>query len=282
MKDTYALLDSGGGRKLEQFGPYLLDRPASQAMWEPRLPPSEWRKADGIFTREEDFRWIKSVKSPWTVSISGIAFKLSTTSFGHLGLFPEQKQQWEWMEEIITAAMKKRKRPLKVLNLFAYSGGATLVAAKAGAEVCHLDASKGMVEWARENATLNTLEDRPIRWIVEDVKKFLAREARRSSLYDGIVLDPPTYGRGRQGQVFKFERDIVPLLRQCVSLLGENPLFLLLSCHTPNLTPLGLHHILSQAAEKKGGTVEAGEMCLEGRRDVLPLPTGIFARWRHG
>lgn len=202
---------------------------------------------------------------------AGVSFKLSLTDFGHLGIFPEQKKQWEWIQE--------HSKGLKVLNLFAYSGGVTLAAAKGGASVCHLDASKGMVAWARENARLNGLEQAPIRWIVEDVTKFLKRELKRGSSYDAIILDPPTFGRGSQGEVFKIEEDLFPLLELCFSLLSPAPKFMLLSCHTPGMTPLILEHLLEPLVLKFGGVVEKGEMALEGKQGVKPLPSGGFARW---
>ena len=172
--DTYQLIYSGQGRKLEQFGPYIISRPAAQAVWAPQLPESEWNKADAQFTREPDNQWIKKKNLPevWTAEASDVTFKISPTDFGHLGIFPEQRNFWKWIQTTIRDFVRK---DIKVLTLFAYSGGSTLAAAKAGASVCHLDASKGMVAWARENAALNSLEKAPIRWIVDDVSKFLAR-----------------------------------------------------------------------------------------------------------
>lgn len=282
MKDTYALLDSGDGKKLERFGPYTMVRPAGQAIWTPTLPKKEWDKADARFTREEECQWLKKISGEWFVEIKGIRFQLSTTDFGHLGIFPEQKEQWLWMQSQIKKAGEKRSKPVKVLNLFAYSGGATLFTVAAGAEVCHLDASKGMVSWARENATLNGFDKKPIRWIVDDVRKFLLREHKRDSKYDAIILDPPTYGRGSKGEVFKFERDLPELMEQCRNLLSEDPLFLVLSCHTPTITPVGLENVLRQVMAGVEGKIEHGELLLEGSKDVLPLPSGIYARWRCG
>lgn len=281
MKETYELLDSGEGKKLERYGAYTLVRPASQAIGKPMRPKEEWEDADAVFTREESFRWDKKFKGEWAVEISGIKFLLSTTDFGHLGVFPEQKDLWDWIALKIQEAKKTRKEPLKVLNLFAYSGGATLVAAREGAEVCHLDASKGMVAWARENAALNGLDKKPIRWIIDDVKKFLLREIRRNASYDAIILDPPTFGKGSQAQVFKFESDLYFLLELCRDLLSKNPSFILLSCHTPNITPIGLQNVLSQVMQDYPGKIENGEMLLKGMNAVYPLPNGIYARWTH-
>ncbi|MBT7461685.1 MAG: methyltransferase domain-containing protein, partial [Waddliaceae bacterium] len=237
----------------------------------------EWDAANAEFSRDDGNRWSRRTKLPekWTIDVDGITFKISPTDFGHLGIFPEQKQQWRWIHDTI----KNAKNKPKVLNLFAYSGGTTLAAARAGAEVCHLDASKGMVAWARENAALNKLEDAPIRWIVDDVTKFLDREMRRGNQYDAIVLDPPSFGRGSRGEIFKIEEDLTHLLKQCKKLLTPKPLFLLLSCHTPGYTPITLENIMTQMMHDKKGTITAGEMCLEGEKDTFHLPSGTYVRW---
>lgn len=273
----YQLIDSGAGRKLERFGPHLICRPCAQAVWIPQLPESEWQKADALFTREKGNEWTakKPLPENWNIEVSGIKFKLSSTDFGHLGIFPEQKGFWSWIQTIL----KDKKPKPSVLNLFAYSGGSTLAAAKAGAAVCHLDASKGMVAWARENAALNGLEQAPIRWIVDDVTKFLARELKRGVRYDGIILDPPTFGRGAQGEIFKIEEEIIPLLKACRALLSDKPLFVLFSCHTPGFTPIVMNHLLSQAMAGMNGHVDSGEMALSGEDTVLSVPSGTFARW---
>lgn len=188
----YSLVDSGQGRKLERFGPYLLARPSLQAVWQPLLSEAEWQKADAVFTRDPENRWThkRSLPASWTVKVADIQFKIAPTDFGHLGIFPEQADFWQWMQKVIREAKANGREKVEVLNLFAYSGGSTLAAAVAGAHVCHLDASKGMVDWARENAALNQLESAPIRWIVDDVQKFLQRELRRERRYDAIILDP--------------------------------------------------------------------------------------------
>lgn len=278
-QDSYTLIDSGNGRKLERFGPYLVSRPASQALWLPKLSTDAWQKAHASLTREGERLWNKRPDLPdsWQAEVSGVTFLLKPTDFGHLGIFPEQRPLWRWLSGAVT---KSKRKPVHLLNLFAYSGGATLAAAHAGAEVCHLDASKGMVAWARENAALNGLDKAPIRWIVDDVSKFLAREARRGTRYDAIVLDPPTFGRGSRGEVFKIEEQIIPLLQHCRALLSEDPLFVLLSCHTPGMTATVLRHLLSQTMEGYAGAIDSGEMVLTGQSsDVLSLPSGSFARW---
>ncbi|MCB1119180.1 MAG: class I SAM-dependent methyltransferase [Chlamydiia bacterium] len=264
----YALLDSGNGRKLEKFGPYTLDRPAAQAVWKPKLSKSQWQQADLFFTREGKYAWKRrsNVPDEWQITIDSLKFQMQLTDFGHLGIFPEQIPLWKWIQSRIT-------RPMRVLNLFAYSGGATLAAAQAGAEVCHLDASKGMVAWARENAALNQLDKAPIRWIVDDVNKFLLRELNRKRQYDAIILDPPSFGRGAKGEIFKIEHHLNPLLDQCRSLLTVTPAFILFSCHTPGFTPTTMQLLLEQLNLPKG-KIEVGEMLLEET-----LPSGVYGRW---
>lgn len=263
---NYELLDSGDEQKLERFGDHTLLRPCPQAVWRPLLIKQE---PDAIFTREEKWHYPKKLPKTWTVLHGGVVFKIAPTDFGHLGLFPEHADLWEGMRPQI-------KKGCRILNLFAYSGGVTLAAAQEGAEVCHLDASKGMVDWARENAALNHLEKAPIRWIVDDALKFLKRERKRESFYDGIILDPPTFGRGSQGEVFKIERDIIPLLTLCAELLSKKPLFVIFSCHTPGFTPLAMRHLLGQTMPK--GEIEVGEMALHSP-NTLAIPSGSFAKW---
>ena len=279
--DIYSLIDSGHGRKLEKYGPFLISRPCSQAVWNPLLSPRQWEKSDAIFTREGDNKWIKKKHLPdsWNIHTADIHFKIAPTDFGHLGIFPEQHDQWTWIQQTLKSV--KRTSLINVLNLFAYSGGATLAAARAGANVCHLDASKGMVTWARENARLNQMEDAPIRWIVDDVNKFLAREIRRKSNYDAIILDPPSFGRGSRGEVFKIEEDLPAILASCRSLLSEKPILFLFSCHTPGFSPLVMHHLISQTMKGLPGIIEAGEMVLKGTEGVLSVPSGTYARWTH-
>ncbi len=271
----YSLLDSGQGQRLEQFGEYTLVRPCPQAVWTPGLPATAWKAADALFEREEGNRWIerRPLPSEWHIQIEGIKLKLKRTEFGHVGVFPEHASQWQWMQALL------RQRPgAQVLNLFAYSGGVTLAAAQAGAEVCHLDAARGMVEWARENAALNQLEKAPIRWIIDDVRKFITRELKRGMRYDAIILDPPTFGRGKFGEVFKIEKDLLPILKQCKALLSEHPLFILFSCHTSGYTPIVVQQFLRQFFEE--GTIESGEMVLKPAKGNV-VPCGTFGRWTH-
>lgn len=266
--DTYQLVDSGAGKKWERFGPILLCRPCPQAVWRPqkKIDP------DATFSRENGNQWTCKTKLPreWDISVRGVRMKISTTDFGHLGVFPEHAALWDWMRPLI-------QKGDRILNLFAYSGGATLAAAQQGAEVCHLDASKGMVDWARENAALNDLKGAPIRWIVDDALKFLRREVKRESRYSGIILDPPTFGRGGQGEVFKIEDEILPLLELCKSVLSERPKFVIFSCHTPGFTPIVLGHLLEQVFGRKA---EGGEMLLEDP-STFSIPSGAYARIRY-
>lgn len=275
----YQLLDSGGFQKLERFGDIVLARPCAQAVWHPSRP-DVWRTATATFSRESGNRWQGREKLPatWVIEVDGIKFQLSSTDFGHLGIFPEQREQWQHIARECTAFRERNGRAAKVLNLFAYSGGSTLAAARAGAEVCHVDASKGMVEWARKNAALNSLTEKPVRWIVDDVTKFLERELRRGQRYDLLILDPPSYGRGAKGEIFKIENDLPKLLALLAQLFSDEPLGVLISCHTPELTPISLHHLLLQAFGENG-TLHHGEMLLHGNADTLPVPSGSFCRW---
>ncbi len=282
--NDYTLLDSGDGRKLERFGGYTLSRPCSQALWKPELPKHLWESADAAFDRADGNRWHNRGTLPdeWRIEIDGIRFILSGTDFGHLGIFPEQRAQWKWIRETVAAAVQKHGTPLRVLNLFAYSGGATLAAALGGAELCHLDASKGMVQWARRNAEANGLHEHPIRWIVDDAHKFICRELRRGRQYDAVILDPPTFGRGQNNEMYKIEKDLPETLELCRKLLSESPLFVLLSTHTPGYSPMVLRNVLGQAMTGLQGSIEAGEMLLTGATDLRPTPCGVFARWLTG
>ena len=299
MTEDYELLDSGDGRKLERFGKYVLARPCSQAMWRPCKSAAEWAKADASFDREDGNTWHGRSNLPkdWQIETAGIKFKLGGTDFGHLGIFPEQRSQWRWIRERLQSCKVAKLqgssalrpcnpvilKPCNVLNLFAYSGGSTMAAALGGAEVCHLDASKGMVEWARENARLNGLADHPIRWIVDDAHKFMKREIRRGRKYDAIILDPPTFGRGAGGEMYKIERDLKDTLGLVRDLLSESPSFVLFSSHTPGLSQIVAENILGQLFPS--AKLESGEMLLEpgghetgdGRRNVA-CPSGIYCR----
>lgn len=269
---NYELLDSGSGQKLERFNEYTLIRPCQQAVWRPEKPQL-WAAADASFSRENGNRWTFKRKLPkeWVSTIGGVQFKISPTDFGHLGVFPEHADLWQWMRGKIQPGDK-------VLNLFAYSGGVSLAAAQERAQVCHLDASKGMVDWARENAKINGLEKAQVRWIVDDALKFLRREVKRDVRYEGIILDPPTFGRGAKGEIFKIEEEILPLLQLCKDVLSSTPKFIAFSCHTPGFTPIVMEHLMRQIMPK--GRIEVDEMTLHSP-GALSIPSGSFARWVH-
>ena len=279
MADDYELIDSGDGRKYERFGNVSLVRPCSQALWRPENPEM-WNRSTATFDREDGNRWHNRGALPkeWTIEAAGIKFRLSGTDFGHLGIFPEQRAQWVWIRETLARTIGQLPATNcqlpTVLNLFAYSGGSTMAAAQGGASVCHLDASKGMVQWARDNAALNGLADHPIRWITDDAHKFMEREIRRGRRYDAIIFDPPTFGRGANGEMYKIERDLKKTLSLVRSLLSDSPLFVLFSSHTPGLSCTVAANILGQAFP--GAQIETGEMLLEGRS--LPCPSGIYCR----
>lgn len=266
---SYSLIDSGNQQKLERFGPFTLIRPCSQAIWKPL---KKW-KADAIFSRDEGNHWKykKSLPKDWIVTIEDIRFKVAPTNFGHLGVFPEHSLLFTTMQKLLVSRQDPR-----VLNLFAYSGGATLACVKAGAKVCHVDASKGMVSWAKENAVLNHFLDKPIRWIIEDVKKFIKKEIKRDSFYEAIILDPPSFGRGNKGEIFKIEEDLIELLELCKSLLSKNALFLLFTTHTPGITPIVIQNLMKQLLPK--GKIESNEL-LFSSENTFSIPYGSFAWW---
>lgn len=267
--DDYELIDSGSGLKLERFGSYVLSRPCSQAMWKESLGAARWDKADASFDRQEGNRWRGRGNLPkeWVIRTAGIKFILGGTDFGHIGIFPEQRAQWKWLRSVLGGFPGAR-----VLNLFAYSGGSTMACASAGAEVCHLDASRGMVEWARRNAALNSLDN--IRWIVDDAHKFMRREVRRGRRYDAVILDPPTFGRGASGEMYKIEKDLGETLQLVSDLLSDDPLFVLFSSHTPGLSCRVAHNILSQ--KFPATRTQVGEMLLEG--SGMQCPSGVYCR----
>lgn len=277
----YELLDSGDGFKLERFGKYVLSRPAGQAIWHRQGDEKLWRSAHAQFVRktgqEESFR--SSLPEQWNAEVEQIRFHLSLTGFGHLGVFPEQQAMWSWLRQLIRRGQAQDGRTYQVLNLFAYTGGSTLAAAQAGAEVCHLDASRGMVDRARENAELNGLSDANIRWIIDDVNKFLRREERRNRRYDGIIADPPSFGRGLKGEVFKIQQQLLQLLELCRAVLSDDPAFLLLTCHTHEYSETVLRNVLQQQMALYSGSIDSGEMLLTGQPHVYPLPCGVYTRW---
>jgi len=276
----YECLDAGNGEKLERWGEVIFRRPEPQAMW-PIDKDASWNKVDGFYHRSDkgggywDFK--TKLKDSWTMSYKDLTFKVSPTNFKHTGLFPEQAANWDFMMDKI----RKANRPIKVLNLFAYTGGATMACSKAGAvEVVHLDAAKGMVEWAKENMHLCNLDDHRIRFIVDDCLKFVEREARRGNKYDAIVMDPPSYGRGPNGEVWKFEQNLYNLINSCMKILSDKPLFFLINSYTTGISSTVLYNILKTTMEPKyKGSIDAGEIGLPITRNNLVLPCGIYGRW---
>ena len=273
----YQILDTGGGMKLENWNGYILARPDPQAIWE-KQAPELWKKADAVYLRSSagggswDFK--KELPERWTVSYKDLSFYVRPTGFKHTGLFPEQGANWDFArEKIINSG-----RHVKVLNLFAYTGGATLACAKAGAEVVHVDAAKSMVSWAKENAALSGLENRPIRYIVDDCRKFVQRELRRGNFYDGIIMDPPSYGRGSAGKIFKLENDIFELVCLTAKLLSESPLFFIINSYTTGLSSVVCANMLNIAVNKRGN-IDAGDLCLPVKNQKILLPCGTTTRW---
>ena len=275
----YEVLDTSNGEKLERWGDYFLVRPDPQVLWDTPKKLRQWKKPNGHYHRSHKGggQWeFFDLPKTWDIQYKELKFHLQPFSFKHTGLFPEQAVNWDWFSDKI----RKANRPVKVLNLFAYTGGATLAAAAAGASVTHVDASKGMVNWAKENAQLSGLREKPIRWLVDDCVKFVEREIRRGNHYDGIIMDPPSYGRGPKGEIWKIEDAIHPLVKLCAQLLSDDPLFFLINSYTTGLQPAVLSYMLNtELVKKAGGKVEAQEIGLPVSSNGLVLPCGASGRW---
>lgn len=276
----YELLDSGYGQKLERYGAYRLQRPEPEAVWKPALPEKYWKDAHARFIpspEENGGHWqtLKSLPDRWQMGYKGLKFWVQTTSSRHLGVFPEQACQWDWAEQQIQAA----SRPIKVLNLFGYTGIASLAAARAGAFVTHLDASRKVVTWARDNQQVSGIADNSIRWIIDDALKFIEREARRNSRYDGLILDPPKFGRGPKGEVWEFYKLLPNLLAACREVLSEKPLFIVMTAYAVKASAITLHYALQEVTESLRGQVIAGEVALQEKSAGRILSNAIFARW---
>jgi len=276
----YEVIDTSTGEKLERWGEYLLVRPDPQVIWDSEKTHAGWKKMNGHYHRSKagGGEWeFFGLPQEWTIHYKELIFHLKPFSFKHTGLFPEQATNWDWFSKLIQDA----KRPIKVLNLFAYTGGATLAAAAAGASVCHVDASKGMVTWAKENAVSSGLGDKPIRWLVDDCVKFVEREIRRGNKYDAIIMDPPSYGRGPKGELWKIEESIYPFIQLTSQILSDDPLFFLINSYTTGLQPAVLSYMINMAIVKKfGGHVEASEIGLPVSNTNLVLPCGASGRWQ--
>lgn len=284
--NDYEVIDCSKGEKLERWGDYLLVRPDPQVIWDTPKKEKGWRKMNGHYHRSSkgggEWEFFQLPKE-WTIQYSlpinkKLTFHLKPFSFKHTGLFPEQAANWNWFSQLIADAVSKG-RQVKVLNLFAYTGGATLAAAAAGASVTHVDASKGMVTWAKENAISSGLKDAPIRWLVDDCVKFVEREIRRGNHYDAIIMDPPSYGRGPKGEIWKIEESVYPLIQLCSQILTDNPLFFLINSYTTGLQPAVLSYMISTVLGTANGTVTASEIGLPVSSNGLALPCGASGRY---
>lgn len=279
----YQVLDLAGGDKLEDWKGVRVSRPDPQVIWDKRSFPKLWSLADGVYHRSNKGGGSWSFKRPlperWPLRFEplDLTFYIKPTGFKHMGLFPEQGVNWEWMADLI----EKADRPIRVLNLFAYTGGATLACARAGASVAHIDSSKGVVGWAKENLALSGMADKPVRFIADDAIKFVEREIRRGNFYDGIIMDPPSYGRGPGGEIFKLEKELYHLVEKCAQLLSDKPLFFLINSYTTGLAPTVLSNLLYLTISKKhGGKVSADEIGLPVKNSGLVLPCGSSGRWQ--
>lgn len=275
----YEVIDTSDGEKLERWGDYILVRPDPQVIWHTPKKDKRWNKLNGHYYRSKKGggQWdFFDLPEQWSINYKELTFNLKPFSFKHTGLFPEQATNWDWCSEKI----KNAGRPIKVLNLFAYTGGATLAAANAGASVTHVDASKGMVTWAKENAVSSGLKDAPIRWLVDDCTKFVKREIRRGNKYDAIIMDPPSYGRGPGGEIWKIEDSIYDFVKLCTEVLSDAPLFYLINSYTTGLAPSVLTYMLSTEVKSKfGGTVISDEIGVPVSGNGLVLPCGASGRW---
>lgn len=288
----YELIDSGNLRKLERYGPYVLSRPDPQALWLPRLDEKEWRaRADALFVREgaaTKWQTKKDFPKVWTILFGELALSIRPNSFKHTGLFPEQRPNWEWIREIVAKEVKERNsksaeessKP-EILNLFGYTGGASLAAAQAGADVCHLDGSKSTIAWFRDNVALSNLEDKKIRSICDDARAFVKREIKRGHLYDGVIMDPPAFGSGADGEVWKMEEHFLELLDLVSQVLVPKPLFVLINGYASGYSSVAYTNALLAFQKKFGGTISHGELAIQESGDnPRLLPCGIFARWQ--
>ena len=280
----YEVIDCSEGEKLERWGRYILLRPDPQVIWQTPKKHPDWKHINAHYHRSSKGggNWeFLDLPEQWTISYGNLKFNLKPFAFKHTGLFPEQAANWDWFGDLIRKEKQALPdRPIKVLNLFAYTGGATVAAAAAGAEVCHVDASKGMVTWAKENAVSSGLGDAPIRWLVDDCVKFVEREIRRGNHYDGIIMDPPSYGRGPKGEIWKLEEKIHPFIKLTANLLSDKPLFFLVNSYTTGLSPAVLQYMIStEIGSRFGGTVVAEDIGLPVTASGLVLPCGASGRW---
>ncbi len=279
----YELIDSGDGEKLERFGDVTMRRPDPQALWHKNLPEKDWNKADAIYARENKsgmWRFNRKLPDNWIIDFSELKLLIRPTSFKHTGLFPEQSENWNWMREQIAKAFDSGEKEIEVLNLFGYTGGATLACAQAGAKVVHVDGSKVAITWGNENADASGLKDKPIRWILDDVQGFVGREIKRGRKYHGILLDPPAFGHGPKKEMWKIEEHFTKLLEDCFKLLADKPVFFLVNGYAAGYSSITYKNNLISLIKKYGGDIEIGELVLEESNSKRLLPCGIFARWK--
>lgn len=279
----YKILDMADGQKLERWGDVVLSRPDPQIIWKSKSFPNKWKEINAEYHRSKTgggaWEFKKKMPKQWQVKYKNLIFNIKPMGFKHTGLFPEQAVNWDWMIEKIQKE-KKNKKEVKVLNLFAYTGGATVACLSAGASVCHVDSSKGMTTWAKENVISSGLQDRQVRFIIDDVVKFVNREIRRGNKYDAIIMDPPSYGRGAKGEVWQFENNIYDLVELCSKVLSDDPLFFLINSYTTGISSQVLKNILNMVITKKyRGEIDAGEIGLPMENSKLILPCGIYGRW---
>jgi 23S rRNA (cytosine1962-C5)-methyltransferase len=281
----YALLDSGGGRKLERFGRVTVDRPEPQAIWRPALAAERWQRADAAFRSDKDdedweggrWRTARELPQTWPLQVMDVTVLCRLMSFRHLGIFPEQVPHWEWMRERLRRVAGERPR---VLNLFAYTGAASLIAAKSGAEVTHVDASKKAIQWAKENQAASRLGDAPVRWIVEDARKFVAREVRRKRTYHVILVDPPKFGRGPEGEVWDLFTHLPPLLADCAALLAPAGGGMILTAYAIRASALAFHQLMRETLAARGGSFASGELAIAPKDGGFAVPTSLYTRWQ--
>ena len=276
----YELLDSGEGEKLERYGKFILSRPDPQALWEKRLPIAEWQKADAVFAHigiKGGWKKKPNVPEKWKIEFGGLSFFVKPTAFKHTGLFPEQEPNWRWIIDKIKSA--NLNRTISVLNLFGYTGGATLAALSAGASVAHIDGSKSAIAWAKENAVLSGFAEKPVRWILDDAREFVKREIRRGGCYDGIVMDPPAFGHGPKKELWKIEDDFLGFMKLCQEVLSDTPIFFLINGYSAGYSAIAYENNLSPLVKKFGGEIEKGELAIEESGTGRLLSAGIFARW---
>ena len=277
----YEILDMANGEKLERWGNVTLVRPDPQIIWKQKSFPNKWKEVNAVYNRSKtgggSWNYKKQMPKAWQIKYKNLTFNIKPMGFKHTGLFPEQAVNWDWMINKIENE-KKHKKEIKVLNLFAYTGGATVACASAGASVCHVDSSKGMVSWAKENVISSKLADRKVRYIIDDVVKFVQREIRRGNKYDAIIMDPPSYGRGAKGEVWQFENNIYDLVELCMQVLSDDPLFFLINSYTTGISAKVLENMLRLEIKKKG-TLSSGEIGLPMKNSEIVLPCGIYARW---